>query len=125
MPAWVGKVPYANSRNASWGYPTDCSGFEQWLDLAKLLSWVSGMAHFQTSALSLAETLPESLAEKVVPRWDKVKADPWWARRPQPGKMIRVHQVGGFIGFGGVFRKPPEVGRRKRDVQENLRTSFF
>ena len=88
---------------------SDCSGFGQWLGLAKLLSWVSGMAHFQESALSLAETLPQTLTEKVVPRWDKVKTDPWWARRPQPGKMIRVHQVGGFVGFGGVFRKPPEV----------------
>ena len=23
--------------------------------------------------------------------------------------MIRVHKVGGFVGFGGVFRRPPEV----------------
>ena len=90
-------------------FAPDCTDFGQWLDLAKLLSWVSGMAHYQTSALSLAETLPESLTEKVVPRWDKVKTDPWWARRPQPGKMIRVHQVGGFLGFGGVFRRPPEI----------------
>lgn len=91
------------------GCVSDCGGFEKWLDLAKLLSWVSGMAHYQTSALRLAETLPQVLAEKVIPRWDKVKTDPWWARRPAPGKMIRVHQVGGFVGFGGVFRKPPEV----------------
>lgn len=90
-------------------FAPDCTDFGQWLDLAKLLSWVSGMAHYQTSALRLAETLPESLTEKVVPRWDKVKTDPWWARRPQPGKMIRVHQVGGFLGFGGVFRRPPEI----------------
>jgi hypothetical protein len=26
MPRWVGVVPYSHLTNASWGYPTDCSG---------------------------------------------------------------------------------------------------
>jgi hypothetical protein len=86
-----------------------CESLQQWLELAQLMSWVSGMAHYQSSALELAKRLPESLTEKVVPRWDKVKSDPWWARRPEPGQMIRVHRVGGFVGYGGVFRRPPEI----------------
>lgn len=87
----------------------DCSDYRQWLDFAKLLSWVSGMAHYQSTALEVAEGLPDSLIQNVVPRWDKVKTDPWWARRPQPGRMVRVHMVGGFVGYGGVFRRPPEI----------------
>lgn len=27
---WVNKVPYRKDYNASWGYPTDCSGFVSW-----------------------------------------------------------------------------------------------
>jgi hypothetical protein len=30
MPTWVGTVPYSHLVNASWGYPTDCSGFISW-----------------------------------------------------------------------------------------------
>lgn len=30
MPEWVGKVPYSNFVNKTWGYPTDCSGFVSW-----------------------------------------------------------------------------------------------
>jgi hypothetical protein len=91
------------------GIVPDCDSYGQWLELGKLLSWVSGMAHYQSSALELAKGMPETLTQKVVPRWDKVKTDPWWARRPKPGQMIRVHRVGGFVGFGGVFRRPPEI----------------
>ena len=35
MPQWVGVVPYSHAVNATWGYPTDCSGFVSWaLDTA-------------------------------------------------------------------------------------------
>jgi hypothetical protein len=30
MPKWVGVVPYSHAINATWGYPTDCSGFVSW-----------------------------------------------------------------------------------------------
>ena len=30
MPKWVGVVPYSHAVNATWGYPTDCSGFVSW-----------------------------------------------------------------------------------------------
>jgi len=30
MPTWLGTVPYSHRKNASWGYPTDCSGFVSW-----------------------------------------------------------------------------------------------
>lgn len=81
----------------------------QWLSVAQVLAWVSGMAHYRSSAMALTETLPSELVEKVIPRWDKVKHDPWWPRRPEPGCMAKVHRVGGFAGFGGPFRRPPEV----------------
>ncbi|MFA5505761.1 MAG: hypothetical protein WC314_18395 [Vulcanimicrobiota bacterium] len=87
----------------------DCKDHRQWLEYAQVLAWVSGMAHYRESALEVARHLPDEMMGRVVPRWDKVKTDPWWPRRPAPGQMVRVHRVGGFVGFGGAFRKPPEV----------------
>eukprot|EP00944_MAST-04C_sp_MAST-4C-sp1_P011252 g11252.t1 len=30
-PAWVGIVPYSHAVNKTWGYPTDCSGYIDWV----------------------------------------------------------------------------------------------
>ena len=86
-----------------------CRSPYEWLGAAQVLAWVSGMAHFRASACELAKELPENLVEVLVPRWDKVREDPWWPRRNGASKIQRVHQVGAFSGFGGTFSVPPEV----------------
>jgi hypothetical protein len=86
-----------------------CATGEEWLQAGQVLAWVSGLAHFRESAQHLAERLPGDLVAELVPRWDRVKDDPWWSRRPAPGQVKAIHEVGGFVGFGGVFRRPPEV----------------
>lgn len=86
-----------------------CETAKQWMQAGQILSWVSGMAHFRESVLELAEELPPELVESLVPRWDRVKKDPWWSRRPQPGQVSKVHRLGAFVGYGGQFRKPPEL----------------
>ena len=86
-----------------------CPDSETWLKAGQVLSWVCGMAHYRDSAKALAESLPSELVETLVPRWDAVRNDPWWSRRPAPGRVAKVHKVGGFVGFGGEFRRPPEV----------------
>ena len=87
----------------------DCSDLDSWLRAGQVLAWVSGMAHYQESALSLAGALPEQMMSSLIPRWDKVQSDPWWPRRRQLGEVSQVYKVGGFVGFGGQFSKPPEV----------------
>lgn len=89
-------------------YPA-CSDAAMWLKACQVLAWVAGMAHFRESALTLSKELPESVCTALVPRWDKVKEDPWWARRHQSDPLIAVHKVGGFAGFDGPFQRPPEV----------------
>lgn len=86
-----------------------CQTAKQWLQASQVLAWVSGMAHYRDSALALALALPPELVNHLVPRWDQVQEDPWWSRRPAGNQVQRVHKLGAFVGFGGVFRKPPEV----------------
>lgn len=86
-----------------------CHTVDEWLSLGQVLSWVSGMAHYRESALALAEKLPAHLLEQAVPRWDQLRQDPWWSRRPASGRLATVHKIGAFVGFGGLFRQPPEV----------------
>lgn len=86
-----------------------CQSGEMWLQVAQVLAWVAGMAHYRESAQELASRLPAEVTEALVPRWDRVSRDPWWPRRPQDNGLIKVHTVGGFLGFGGLFRRPPEV----------------
>lgn len=87
----------------------DCQTAELWLQASQVLAWVSGMAHYRDSAMKLAAVMPGELVERLVPRWDRVQFDPWWSRRPAGNQLQCVHKLGAFVGFGGVFRRPPEV----------------
>lgn len=111
---WLDKMKGCCQRSAGW---------EQWLEVGQVLAWVSGLAHYRQSATELAASLPSELVGQLVPRWDKVRGDPWWPRRPASGKLVRAHQLGDFVGFGGPFRRPPELvsaGSNKFLVSDGL-----
>lgn len=94
-----------------------CPDPDTWLRAGQLLAWRCGMSHYRTSALSLADALPESLVLQILQAkdvdWAGLRAvllrDPWW----QPGRRQPLEEavrVGGFTGFGGPFREPPRAG---------------
>lgn len=81
--------------------------------LGQVLAWRAGMAHFRRGALEAAARLPESLALAATGAqgaWPQVHArllaDPWWTPGDEPAAR---RQIGAFVGFGGSFRRPPEL----------------
>lgn len=94
-----------------------CPDPDTWLRAGQVLAWRCGMSQYRTSALALADSLPESLVLQILQAkdedWAGLRAvllrDPWW----QPGRrqpLEEVGRVGGFAGFGGPFRGLPRVG---------------
>lgn len=90
--------------------------------LGQIMAWRSGVAHYRTGAMAVADQLPEALALAAVGApahalWADVRArllvDPWWSphNKAQPPATLpeQGKQVGQFTGFGGVFRVPPEI----------------
>lgn len=53
---WVGKVPYSHLVNASWGYPTDCSGFVSWA-LQTKASVGRGLKAYEYSASAFSQRI--------------------------------------------------------------------
>jgi hypothetical protein len=100
-----------------------CEDPEQLLKLGQVLGWRAGLAHYRTSALAIAATLPPKLAIAAVGgeasgSWpdiaQRLEADPWFdpAKSGATAKKSRVEVVakaGGFRGFGGLFSEPPQV----------------
>lgn len=93
-----------------------CPDIDTWLRFGQLLAWRCGLSHYRTTALALADQLPERLVTTVLgapdQRWvnlrDALTADPWWqpsARKP----LTEAYRVGGFTGFGGPFQTLPQV----------------
>jgi hypothetical protein len=92
---------------------------EQLLALGQVLAWLSGLAHYRASALSLCRGLPAPLVASTlgVPGADvpsllaRLEQDPWFVPSA-PGLGFRlVGSVGSFRGFGGAFLAPPRVAR--------------
>ena len=54
---WVGKVPYSHLVNASWGYPTDCSGFVSWALQTKEASVGRGLKAYEYSASAFSQRI--------------------------------------------------------------------
>lgn len=93
-----------------------CPDADTWLRLGQFLAWRCGLSHYRSSALALADHLPEQLvaAQLGAPGADwsslraAVAADPWW----QPGTrapLTEADRVGSFSGFGGAFTTLPRV----------------
>lgn len=90
--------------------------------LGQVLAWRAGMAHYRKGALAAADALPEALALQAVgapglASWPPVRAallaDPWFVPSSAGAAAIPttpVLRVGEFVGFGGPFAFPPQVG---------------
>ncbi len=95
------------------------------LEAGKVAAWRAGLPGYRESALAVCATLPEPLARialgiphsalDVAGLLARMKSDPWlvpavFAEQPDQAKVPRiVARVGGFRGFGGFFRRPPDV----------------
>lgn len=99
-----------------------CTDAAQLLTLAQLLAWRSGLAHYRTSALNAAATLPDSLALAAIGNpakktWPAARtahlANPWYnyaLNSPSSStSQPTLRRVGSFRGFGGLFLTPPQV----------------
>ena len=85
--------------------------------LVTIATWRSGGAHIRKAALEAASMLPIDIASLAIgcPKNGSVTktlaalaADIWWT--PDRQVMSRGHTVGGFVGLGGSFKTPPEIG---------------
>jgi hypothetical protein len=110
-----------------------CANSTELLPLAQLLAWRCGLAHYRSSALRNATTLPPSLALAALDAppgaaWPDIQAallaDPWYrpdsttaARAASPQTAASAfHRVGAFRGFGGLFLTPPIITRAGDDL---------
>ncbi|HWP44721.1 MAG TPA: hypothetical protein VNO14_15845 [Blastocatellia bacterium] len=121
----------AGARPAYWidamiGIGRNCSDVRDFLEAGKAVAWRSGMAHYREGALEACRNLspeiaraalsiPDSNTGDLSAILDELAADPWLApavaaRGEQANRRLKiVSAVGGFRGFGGFFRRPPEV----------------
>lgn len=86
-----------------------CNDASVWLQVGQVAAWLAGMAHFRQQAIALGEGLPLELRQALHDQWEEVVNDPWHGHRPHDGHPKVVRTVGGFLGFGGAFRRPPWV----------------
>jgi hypothetical protein len=104
----------------------NCSDIQAFLEVGKIVSWRSGMAHYREGALEACMEVDEKLARaalcindsgdtpvKVIV--ENLQKDPWlapWAasQEGQHNKRLKIASiVGAFRGYGGLFVSPPEV----------------
>lgn len=110
-----------------------CPDTETWLRAGQVLAWRAGLACYRESALAVADTVPEHLANEAVggvpdSDWSNVRArlevDPWFdpsvtpaSSAPRATPDLRVaKRVGSFRGFGGLFAEPPTVATRDGQI---------
>ncbi len=107
-----------------------CTKADECLAAGQVLAWRLGCAHWRDSALERWRELPvplryltlglvpepppvdmATLEQRLRDRW----CDPRQDRAPAPSLAI-VARVGGFRGFGGVFRAPPIVAESEGEL---------
>ena len=104
-----------------------CQSVAQLLEAGKVAAWQAGMVQYRKSALAAAGQLPAALAGCVLGLSDTVTAEqmptilgrlnenPWLTAAaaldgpPGPPQLACVAMAGAFIGFGGLFFRPPLV----------------
>jgi hypothetical protein len=94
-----------------------CPNVEALLQLGQLCAWRAGLAHYRSTALELAGALPPEIARAALglpdgASFSQLRAaferDPWFVPDAAPNPRV-VAAVGGFRGYGGLFREPPRV----------------
>lgn len=99
------------------GIAAHCKDRDTLLRLGQVAAWRSGLAHYRSGALALADGLDEGLVRAVlgVPSgsWLRLREgfrdNPWFDPSGQDTGLRVVAEVGAFRGFGGLFRQPPQV----------------
>lgn len=109
-----------------------CASFTAWKQAGLVLAWQAGLAHHRTSALAIADGLPEALALRIAgaattQRWSSVakqfQRNPWWTpeqhNQPKTAAVLERWRVGAFAEFGGAFTEPPQLVLHPHDTPEN------
>lgn len=97
---------------------------DELLVLGKVAAWISGMAHYRSSALAAASSIPTQAMASLLgldPGSDgimvrdcltQLQQSPWYTVNTSQrthGTVKQVAQCGAFRGFGGTLIKPPTV----------------
>ena len=111
---WVDRIGALGARLAGEGM----AGVGPWLAAGRVAAWTCGMAHQRDTALAAIDGLPPSVVAMAV-GLDEVDLASWtptdrWSRPPAPADRddhgyVVGRPVGGFVGFGGPFTRPPRV----------------
>jgi len=115
---------------ASWWLDEMCAmefpAVEDLWTAGQVMAWRAGLAHFRAGALEACAHLSQAMGRRVLGLPEegptplpvllrRLASDPWMrprlADRPSaPARELQVvGRVGNFHGFGGMFRRPPEV----------------
>lgn len=96
-----------------------CDAVAQWLAAGQVLAWRCGLAQYRDAALRVLEALPAALqaallelpaAADPAPEVAALLRHPWHRPGQPPLTQPRwVRRCGGFVGFGGPFRRPPRL----------------
>lgn len=103
-----------------------CESASELLEAGKIAAWQAGMVQFRAAALSAAEQLRTPLASvalgidesmsagDLAKRINQLKTDVWLRadhveNNSTTAAIESVASVGAFIGFGGLFLRPPTV----------------
>lgn len=89
----------------------------EFLDAGAVAAWRRGLAQLRDAALTTAALLPEPLLRTALDTSstvdvDRLAADPWldpMLTGREETVLLLARRVGGFLGFGGTFRRPPTV----------------
>jgi hypothetical protein len=120
---WV-VLMQASLRAALAADPSPSRGAQLWLESGQVAAWRAGLACYRDGALALVRSLPEEVARAALGLearggvaagvlLDRLAADPWLlpghadAQVLPPRQLRLVRRVGDFVGFGGVFGRPP------------------
>jgi len=104
-----------------------CESVAQLLEIGKVAAWQAGMVQYRAAALAAAGKLPAALAaaalglppsvtaEMMKAILDRLNENPWHSAaaalnsKQEHPQIACVATAGAFVGFGGLFFRPPVV----------------
>lgn len=125
MPTWVGVVPYSHAINATWGYPTDCSGFVSWaLDDSEEVGHDLKAYEYGSGVYSRRIATDElRYGDIIVHVWA-----PFWGKNrctPQKGVIVRDKRVDSHLGVNPLDYLPGHVFFFDRWEDNATKTEFW